>query len=199
MLHHNANVMFIEITELNIDENDNSTYFSVTSMDAMYGPDESIKFDRNSNYKYGQWFQVRIPDSGVQKPSKTPGTFLVYIWNSDKGVSISCDFRIFNFKSKYITQCGNRMPARCTSKFEFIKLFLCSLNISFLFLNSQLKTMKSDFTYKVWRSDFTYDDLQSFIDDKLKATNFCEKRGLSYDQTRQPSDYFTCISTLEGS
>ena len=51
--------MFIAITELNIDENDNSTYFSVTSMDAMYGPDESMKFDRNSTYKNGQWFQVR--------------------------------------------------------------------------------------------------------------------------------------------
>ena len=51
--------MFIAITELNIDENDNSTYFSVTTMNAMYGPDESMKFDRNSTYKNGQWFQVR--------------------------------------------------------------------------------------------------------------------------------------------
>ena len=56
--------MFIAITELNIDENDNSTYFSVTSMDAMYSPDESKKFDRNSNYKYGQWFQVRDTKPG---------------------------------------------------------------------------------------------------------------------------------------
>ena len=57
-------MMFIAITELNIDENDNSTYFSVTSMDAMYSPDESKKFDRNSNYKYGQWFQVRDTKPG---------------------------------------------------------------------------------------------------------------------------------------
>ena len=65
MLHHNANVMFIEITELNIDENDHSTYLSVTPMDAMYDPVKSIKFERNSNYKYGQWLQARILDSGT--------------------------------------------------------------------------------------------------------------------------------------
>ena len=52
-------MMFFAITELNIDENDNSTYFSVTSMDAMFSPGESIKFDRYSTYKNGQWFQVR--------------------------------------------------------------------------------------------------------------------------------------------
>ena len=143
---------------------------------------------------------------GIKKPSRITGRFPIGFWNSDKGVSISSDFRIFNFKSKYITQCGNRMPARCTSKFEFIKLFLCSLNISFLFLNAQLKTMKSDFTYKVWKSDFTYDELQSFKDDELKATDFCEKRGLVYDRTRQGLPHphsngpsFTCISTFEGS
>ena len=52
-------MMFIAITELNIDEDDNSTYFSVTALDAMFRPDGSLKFDRDSNYKYGQWFQVR--------------------------------------------------------------------------------------------------------------------------------------------
>ena len=118
--------MFIAITELNIDENDHSTYLSVTSMDAMYDPVESIKFDRDSNYKYGQWFQVRIPDSGIQKPSKIPGSFHVDFWNSDKVVSISCYFRIFNFQFKCITQGRNRMPARCTSKLEFIKMFCYS-------------------------------------------------------------------------
>ena len=56
--------MFIAITELNIDENDSSTYFSVTSMDAMYSPDKTLKFDRNSTYKNGQWFQVRDKKHG---------------------------------------------------------------------------------------------------------------------------------------
>ena len=70
----------------------------------------------------------------------------------------------------------------------------------------QLKTIKSDFTYKVWKADFTYDELQSFKDNELEAADFCEKRGLVYDQTRQRlpqphsnGPFFTCISTFEGS
>ena len=58
--------MFIAITEFNIDENDNSTYFSVTSMDAMYSPDKTLKFGRNSTYKSGQWFQVRDKKTRVE-------------------------------------------------------------------------------------------------------------------------------------
>ena len=67
-------------------------------------------------------------------------------------------------------------------------------------MNAQLKTMKSDFTYKV---DFNYDDRQSFVNDELIPTEVCEKRGLVYYRTEHPQqpglDDFTCISTFEGS
>ena len=132
---------------------------------------------------------------GIQKPSRTPDSFPVCFWNFDKGVSISCDFRIFNFKYKHITQCRNRMPARCTFKLEFIKLFCCSLNISILLLNAKLKTINSDFTYKI---DFSYYDRQSFYYNELKPTDVCEKRGFVYDDVNDDF-YRSCTSTLEGS
>ena len=74
----------------------------------------------------------------------------------------------------------------------------------FLLLNAKLKTIKSDFTYKVdlFISSIAYDNQQSFEDNKL-AIDVCEKRGLVYDQTRHSSSTrrgsFTCISTFEGS
>ena len=51
--------MFISVLDLNIEESDDSTYFSVTSMDAMENPEESLRFDHNSNYEYGKWIQAR--------------------------------------------------------------------------------------------------------------------------------------------
>ena len=51
--------MFISILDLNIEETDDSTYFSVTSMDAMNNPEESLRFDHNKNYEYGKWIQAR--------------------------------------------------------------------------------------------------------------------------------------------
>ena len=68
-------------------------------------------------------------------------------------------------------------------------------------MNAQLKTIKSDFTYKI---DFTYHDRKSFEDDELKVTDVCEKRGLIYDRTKLPllrygPGNFTCVSTFEGS
>ena len=51
--------MFISITHLNIEATDNSTFFSVTPIDSMHNPEESIKFDIDSNYDNGKWIQVR--------------------------------------------------------------------------------------------------------------------------------------------
>ena len=51
--------MFFSVLDLNIEETDDSTYFSVTSMDALENPEESLRFDHNSNYEYGKWIQVR--------------------------------------------------------------------------------------------------------------------------------------------
>ena len=89
------------------------------------------------------------------------------------------------------------MPERSTSKPEFFKQFFSYT----ILMNAQLKTIKSDNTYKI---DFTYHDRQSFVDNELKATDVCEKRGLIYDRTKLPllpygPGNFTCVSTFEGS
>ena len=51
--------MFISILDLNVEKADDLTYFSVTSMDAMDNPEETLRFDHNSNHEYGKWTQVR--------------------------------------------------------------------------------------------------------------------------------------------
>ena len=52
-------VMFISITDLIIPDNDNSTYFSVSIIDAMQEPGETLKFDKNNIDDFGQWIQAR--------------------------------------------------------------------------------------------------------------------------------------------
>ena len=52
-------VMFISITDLNIPDNDNSTYFSVSIIDAMQEPGETLKFDKNNIDDFGRWIQAR--------------------------------------------------------------------------------------------------------------------------------------------
>ena len=68
--------MFISILDLNIEETDESTYFSITSTDSMYNPEESLRFDHNSNYVYGKWNQVRDA-----KSSDIPFSSLVHLRN----------------------------------------------------------------------------------------------------------------------
>ena len=49
--------MFISITDLNIPDYDDSTYFSVTNIDWMQQPAGTLKFDGNGDYEVGQWIQ----------------------------------------------------------------------------------------------------------------------------------------------
>ena len=51
--------MFISILDLNVEKTDDLTYFSVTLMDAMGNPEETLRFDHNSTHEYGKWTQVR--------------------------------------------------------------------------------------------------------------------------------------------
>ena len=51
--------MFISILDLNIEETDKSTYFSITPTDSIYNPEESLRFDQNSNHEHGKWIQAR--------------------------------------------------------------------------------------------------------------------------------------------
>ena len=88
--------MFISVLDLNIEETDDSTYFSVTSMDAMENPEERLRFDHNSNYEYGKWIQVRAAKPGDTIPEK------FWFCSSNEDISKICDFRIFNIKSKCI-------------------------------------------------------------------------------------------------
>ena len=54
--------MFISITDLNIEPTDDSTYLTITSIDAMFQHQETMRFDKNTLIEYGKWIQVRFPD-----------------------------------------------------------------------------------------------------------------------------------------
>ena len=54
--------MFISITDLNIEQTDDSTYLAITSIDVMLQPQETMRFDKNTLIEYGKWIQVRFSD-----------------------------------------------------------------------------------------------------------------------------------------
>ena len=58
--------MFISITDLEIPDKDDSTYFSVATIDSMQQPGETLKFDRNRDYELEQWIQQRVPQNNPQ-------------------------------------------------------------------------------------------------------------------------------------
>ena len=61
--------MFISITDLKIPDKDDSTYFSVATIDSMQQPGETLKFDRNEEYEFGQWIQQRVPQNNKSQIS----------------------------------------------------------------------------------------------------------------------------------
>ena len=51
--------MFISIPDFDtIEETNNSSYISITVIDAMDKPEETIRFDKQTNYESGKWIQV---------------------------------------------------------------------------------------------------------------------------------------------
>ena len=52
--------MFISIKDLNIEATDDSTYFSITTIDLKHQPEETLRFDKNTLIEYGKWIQVRF-------------------------------------------------------------------------------------------------------------------------------------------
>ena len=59
--------MFISITDLKIPDNDDSTYFSVATIDSMQQPGETLKFDRNGDYEFEQWIQQRVKQKSIKQ------------------------------------------------------------------------------------------------------------------------------------
>ena len=52
--------MFISIKDLKIEPIDEFTYFSITPIDIMHQPEETIRFDKNSIIENGKWIQIRF-------------------------------------------------------------------------------------------------------------------------------------------
>ena len=46
--------------DLNIESTDNSTYFSITSLDIMHKPEKTMTFDKNTAIEYRKWIQDRL-------------------------------------------------------------------------------------------------------------------------------------------
>ena len=69
--------MFISITDLNIEPTDDSTYLTITSIDAMFQHQETMRFDKNTLIEYGKWIQVRFPD---KKTLLREGNCFIRFW-----------------------------------------------------------------------------------------------------------------------
>ena len=52
--------MFISINDLNIEPTDESTHFSITPIDIMHQPEETMRFDKNTIIENGKWIQIRF-------------------------------------------------------------------------------------------------------------------------------------------
>ena len=52
------NVMFISIKDFNTGKDSDST-FSIIMIDPMQQPEETLKYDKNTNLNYQKWIQVR--------------------------------------------------------------------------------------------------------------------------------------------
>ena len=50
--------MFISIKIFLIDERDNFTHISITSIDSNGEPEQAKKFDRKTDYQNGEWIQA---------------------------------------------------------------------------------------------------------------------------------------------
>ena len=59
--------MFVSIIELNIEPTDDSTYFSITPIDTMNRPEETMKFDKNTIFENGKWIQARFFDEQLYR------------------------------------------------------------------------------------------------------------------------------------
>ena len=63
------NVMYISLTDLNIQKNDDTTYVSVIVIDPMQRPEKTLTFDKNNQNGDGKWIQV-----GFKKSTKLART-----------------------------------------------------------------------------------------------------------------------------
>ena len=61
--------MFISIKIFLIDERDNFTHISITSIDSNGEPEQAKKFDRKTDYQNGEWIQAWL--------FKTPNSMIV--------------------------------------------------------------------------------------------------------------------------
>ena len=52
--------MFISINDLNIEPTDESTHFSITPIDIMHQPEETMRFDKNTIIENEKWIQIRF-------------------------------------------------------------------------------------------------------------------------------------------
>ena len=52
--------MFISISDLNIEVEDEISYFSITPLDVNGNPEKTLRFRQVTNFKNGKWLQVRF-------------------------------------------------------------------------------------------------------------------------------------------
>ena len=61
--------MFISINDLNIEPTDESTHFSITPIDIMHQPEETMRFDKNTIIENRKWIQIRFRKNTIMGPN----------------------------------------------------------------------------------------------------------------------------------
>ena len=56
--------MFISIIDFDIKEKDDSSYILIITIDTMGRPEKTQRIDR-TNFEYGKWIQVGLPNLGT--------------------------------------------------------------------------------------------------------------------------------------
>ena len=110
--------MFVSIIELSIEQTDYSTYFSITPIDTMNRPEETMRFDKHTIFEYGKWIQARFFDK------KSLFVIIIYIVYSVT--------RRYNFLSRKVCEGSNHVTAHACNFGSPTFIFLVHLNKSIL-------------------------------------------------------------------
>ena len=54
--------MFISLTDLSIQKNDDTTYVSVIMIDQIQRPEKTLRFDKNNKNVFKKWIQVGLDE-----------------------------------------------------------------------------------------------------------------------------------------
>ena len=130
--------MFISLTDLIIQENDDATYVSVIVIDPMQRPEKTLRFDKTNKNDFGKWIQVGLEIHLVQIQKSN---LIAHLGFDLSLLKLSRSAAIFEFSSLSPSASFN-MKFECRSIELLRKGYLRLIFINhLLFLTSKCKTI----------------------------------------------------------